>query len=124
MNSSQTVVTRHEAVSAEDYRKIAAVADVPSGKTLCVDIDGHEVLLCHTSEGIYAVDNLCTHAAARLCEGKLKGQRILCPLHGAAFDVRDGSVLTRPASVPLRHYSVRVTGQDISVLWQSSGEGD
>ena len=109
-------------MSAEHYRRVAAVEYVPSGKTLCVDIDGHEVLLCHTSEGFFAVDNLCTHAAARLCEGKLKGQRILCPMHGAAFDVRDGSPLTRPASVPLRHYSVRVTGHDISVLWEPPGD--
>jgi 3-phenylpropionate/trans-cinnamate dioxygenase ferredoxin subunit len=110
-------------MSTPQYRRVAAVEDVPAGKTLCVEIDGHEVLLCHTSEGLFAVDNLCTHAAARLCEGKLKGQRILCPLHGAAFDVRDGSALTRPASVALTRYSVSITGQDINVLWKSSGEG-
>ena len=88
-------------MSEDNYRVIAGEADIPRGKTLCVEVDGRELLLCHTAEGIFAVDNLCTHAEARLCEGKLKGNRILCPLHGAAFDVRDGSALTRPASVPL-----------------------
>jgi 3-phenylpropionate/trans-cinnamate dioxygenase ferredoxin subunit len=98
------------------YRHVASAEDVAKGKTLCVEVDGKEILLCHTAEGYFAVDNLCTHAAARLCEGKLKGHRILCPLHGAAFDVRDGSVLTRPASVPLATYPVRVDEQGIALL--------
>ena len=94
---------------------IARTTDIPPGKTLCVQVDGCEVLLCHTREGLYAVDNLCSHAEARLSEGKLKGHRILCPLHGAAFDVRDGSALSQPASVPLRTWKVAVDGDDIRV---------
>lgn len=100
-------------MSDRDSRVIARTSDIPVGKTLCVEVDGCEVLLCHTREGLYAVDNLCTHAEARLCEGKLKGHRILCPLHGAAFDVRDGAALSKPASVPLRTWSVAVEGDDI-----------
>ena len=88
--------------------QVASLAEVPAGKTLCVEVSGREVLLCHTAEGVFAVDNLCTHAEARLCEGRLKGNRILCPLHGAGFDVRDGSALSKPASVPLSTYQVSV----------------
>jgi len=105
-----------ESVAGQEWRKVAEVRDIANGKTLCVEVDGREILLCHTSDGIFAVDNLCTHAAARLCEGKLKGHRILCPLHGAAFDVRDGSALTRPASVALGTYAVRVDEEGISLL--------
>jgi nitrite reductase/ring-hydroxylating ferredoxin subunit len=97
------------------YRQVASRDDIPQGKTLCVELDGREVLLCHTSEGLYAVDNLCSHADARLCEGKLKGQRILCPMHGAAFDVRDGSALSRPASVALQTYLVKIDGEMITL---------
>ena len=100
----------------KQYHRVAAPEDVAKGKTLCVDVAGKEILLCHTAEGYFAVDNLCTHAAARLCEGKLKGHRILCPLHGAAFDVRDGSALTRPASVALASYPVRVDDEGVALL--------
>ncbi len=96
-----------------EFKPVASLADIPKGKTLCVEQNGREVLLCHTAEGVFAVDNLCTHAAARMSEGKLKGCKILCPLHGAAFDVRDGSVLTRPARVPLGSYVVRVEGDTV-----------
>ena len=100
-------------MSDDQYINVAQLADLPQGKTLCVEHDGREILLCHTAEGVFAVDNLCTHADARLCEGKLKGQRILCPLHGAAFVVRDGSALSRPAVRPLASHTVRVEAGDI-----------
>ena len=109
-------------MDASQYYKVAEVDALPRGKTLRVEIGGHEILLCHTAEGIFAVDNLCTHAAERLCGGKLKGHRILCPLHGAAFDVRDGSALTRPASVALETYAVRVDEEGIAVQWCEPGE--
>ena len=99
------------------YWRVAGSEDVPQGKTLCVEVEGREVLVCHTAEGYFAVENQCTHAQARLCEGKLKGHRILCPLHGAAFDIRDGTALTRPASAPLKTYVARVIGDAIEVLF-------
>jgi len=98
-----------------EFLQVASLSDLPQGQTLCVEIDGREVLLCHTAEGVYAVDNLCSHADARLCDGKLKGQKILCPLHGAAFDVRDGNALTRPAITPIASHSVTVDDDAILV---------
>ncbi len=98
---------------AGEFRQVAVIADIPQGKTLRVEVGEREVLLCHTAEGLFAVDNLCTHAEERLCGGRLKGHRIFCPLHGASFDVRDGSVLSRPASVPLPTYAVRLEGDAI-----------
>lgn len=95
--------------------QVADINDLPRGATLCVDIEGREILLCHTAEGVFAVDNLCSHAAARLCEGKLKGNRILCPLHAAAFDVRDGAALSRPAVRPIASHLVDVDGDTIRV---------
>lgn len=109
-------------MTGQEWRWVAVPQDIAKGKTLCVAIDGREILLCHTADGYFAVDNLCTHAAARLCEGKLKGHRILCPLHGAAFDVRDGSALTRPASVALATYPVQVDEAGISLLLTLAGE--
>ena len=49
----------------------------------------------------------------------MKGHRILCPVHGAAFDVRDGSALTRPAVRPLACHEVRLAGGSIQLLVES-----
>ena len=102
-------------MTADNYEFAARVQDIPRGKTQCVEFLGKEILICNTAEGFYAVDNNCSHADARLSEGKLKGHRVLCPLHGAAFDVRDGTALSRPAILPLCSYPLRVVGDDILI---------
>src|SRR5512137_2803035 len=116
MSSCLAPQQRSKWVAGQEWCRVAGALDIVRGKTLCVEVNGREILLCHTADGIFAVDNLCTHAAARLCEGKLKGHRILCPLHGAAFDVRDGSALTRPATTALATYPVRLDDEGISLL--------
>ncbi len=78
-------------------------------------VNDQEVLICHTVEGFYAVNNLCAHAEARLSEEKLKGCKVLCPLHGAAFDVKDGSALSRPASKPIATYPLKTEGNTIKI---------
>lgn len=82
---------------------------------IACEIAGREVAVCHTKEGIFAVDNICTHAFARMTEGRLRGVRLICPLHGASFDVRDGRVLGAPATQPLAAHAVRVEGGVVEV---------
>lgn len=100
-------------MAAGELVPVARIEDIPPGKTLRVELEGREILLCHTGEGIFAVDNMCSHAAARLCEGRLKGVKLFCPMHGAAFDVRDGGALTRPARDPLPTFAVVVEGEEV-----------
>ena len=102
-------------MTSQEFIRVADAEQLQQGKTMRVELQGREVLLCHTAEGVFAVDNLCTHGAGRLCEGKLKGHRILCPVHGATFDVRDGSALTRPAVRALASHAVRIEGADILI---------
>lgn len=102
-------------MALSNFVAVANTNDIALNKMLCVEVSGREVLLCHTAEGFFAVDNICSHAAEKLNNGKLKGHRILCPLHGAAFDVRDGSALSRPATVPLRTYPVRIESDIVHI---------
>ncbi|TDG14875.1 non-heme iron oxygenase ferredoxin subunit [Seongchinamella unica] len=102
-------------MSNDEFVQVASLANLPQGRCAAVAVADREILLCHTADGVFALDNLCTHGAARLCEGKLKGNRVLCPLHGAAFDVRDGSALSRPAVRGLASYRVKVTGDAIAI---------
>lgn len=98
-----------------DFQRLVAAAELPEGSMRCFDVGGTSILLCHTREGYFAVDNICTHAYAQLHEGRLRGCRVICPLHGASFDVRDGRVLGQPASRPLRAYPVRIHDEHIEI---------
>src|SRR5580765_4573646 len=89
--------------------------DVPVGGMRSCVLKGRELVICHTREGVFALDNTCTHAHARLCEGRLRATRLVCPLHGASFDIRDGRVLGPPAELPLPTHALRVVGDAIEV---------
>ena len=97
------------------FHRVAQVSDIPQGKMLCATVDGREILVGHLAEGFFAIDNACSHADARLSEGRMRGHRVHCPLHGAAFDIRDGSALTRPAVRPVASHAVQISGEDVLV---------
>jgi len=98
-----------------EFHRVIAAAELPEGRMRPVDIGERHILLCHTKDGWYALDDVCTHAFARMHEGRLRGHRLLCPLHGASFDCRTGSVLAAPATEALKTYPVRHTGDGIEI---------
>src|SRR5882762_10412915 len=96
------------------------LAEVPPGSMRTCVLGGREIVICHTREGVFALDNICTHAHARMCEGRLRATRLVCPLHGASFDIRDGRVLGPPAVFPLGTHGVRVVDGVIEVSLRSA----
>jgi len=92
-----------------EWVDVAAVEDFPSGSFRLVTANGIAILVFNLNGRYYAVDNVCTHEYAQLCEGKLEGDHIICPLHGAHFSVMTGEALTAPAYENLRTFPVRVT---------------
>ena len=94
---------------------VMTLAEIPQGSMQARVLEGREIVICHTREGVFALDNVCTHAHARMCEGRLRATRLVCPLHGASFDIRDGRVLGPPATVALPTHHVRVVDGTIEV---------
>ena len=99
---------------------VMTLAEIPQGRMQTRVLEGREIVICHTREGVFALDNICTHAHARMCEGRLRATRLVCPLHGASFDIRDGRVLGPPATVPLPTFPVRIVDGKIEVAVSSS----
>jgi nitrite reductase/ring-hydroxylating ferredoxin subunit len=97
------------------FAQVLPAADLAPGAMRCVEVAGRHVLLCGTPEGVTAVAGICSHAYARLDEGRLRRHRIICPMHGAGFDARTGAVLSGPASEPLQSFACRVSGGFIEV---------
>jgi nitrite reductase/ring-hydroxylating ferredoxin subunit len=97
------------------FAPVLELTELPLGAMRACTVAGRELLICHTRAGLFALDNICTHAEARLCEGRLRATRLVCPLHGAVFDVRDGRVLAPPAECPLPTHALRVRDGVIEV---------
>ncbi|MFN2460147.1 MAG: non-heme iron oxygenase ferredoxin subunit [Candidatus Velthaea sp.] len=96
-------------------KPVARISDVPLGGTHRVTLDGADVLLCNVDGVIHAIDDVCTHDGGALDQGELEGCRIMCPRHGAYFDVTTGAALTLPAILPVKVHAVHVQGDAIYV---------
>ena len=93
----------------------AKASEIPAGAFKPVVVKDKRLLICHTAEGFFAVDDTCTHDDGPLADGWLEGDAIECPRHGARFDVRTGKVLCLPAAVGIRSYPVTVEGDEIKI---------
>ncbi len=102
-----------------DFRDLGDIAEIPDGSSKSFRISGHDILICHIKDEFFAVENKCSHAMAKLEGGRLRAYRLICPLHGACFDVRDGSVKGPPATTPIRVYPLRVIGGRIRVYLEA-----
>lgn len=95
--------------------KVANVSEIAPGTTRRVVVDSMELLLCNVGGKIYAIEDVCTHDGGPLDQGELEGECVVCPRHGATFDVRTGDALTLPAVLPLMTFDVTVEGDEIFV---------
>jgi 3-phenylpropionate/trans-cinnamate dioxygenase ferredoxin subunit len=93
--------------------RVAKVSEITPGTTRRVVIDSCEVLLCNVGGAFYAIEDVCTHDGGPLDQGTLEGECVVCPRHGATFDVRTGDALTLPAVIPLMTFPVTVHDDDI-----------
>ena len=99
-----------------DYIVVASIDDIPLGRCKAVDVRGRSVVVAHLEDGFHAVENRCSHAASGLDTSRvLKGGQILCPLHGARFDLRTGAAKTAPAFRPIATYPCRVADGALEV---------
>ena len=94
-------------------RSLARVSDIAPGTTYRAQSGGDAILLCNVGGTLYAIEDECTHDGGELDQGELDGCRIMCPRHGAFFDVTTGAALTLPAIVPVRTFELRIDGDDV-----------
>lgn len=95
-----------------------AVSEVPADDVVAIDVQGRDIAIYGVGDQVFATDNLCTHGAARLCDGFLDGHEIECPLHQGKFDVRNGRPTCAPATEAVRSYPVRIENGRVYLAFQ------
>jgi naphthalene 1,2-dioxygenase system ferredoxin subunit len=99
----------------EGWVKAAARTDLAEGDVLGLVVAGHELALYDLDGTLYATDDVCTHAYARLSDGYLDGDEIECPLHAGRFDVKTGAATAPPCIDPVKTYPIRLVGDEIQI---------
>ena len=93
----------------EDFVKAAEIGDLSPGEKKLIRIEDEYFTLVNSDGTYYALDY------ALMSYGQLYGDELMCPLHGAMFDVKTGDALSAPATRPLTVYPVRIEGNDILI---------
>ena len=91
-----------------DFIEIAPASELPNGERLFVDVGDRPIVIFNIAGQLVAIGDTCTHDDGPLGDGMIEGFNIVCPRHGAEFDVRTGKVMQMPAVVDIPAYPVRV----------------
>ncbi len=87
---------------------VCKVSDLPEAGRMVVEVGDRLIALFHVSGTFWAIDDLCTHDGGPLAEGELVDHTIICPRHGARFDIRTGRALSMPATRATAAHEVQV----------------
>ena len=104
------------------FVEIAKTTYIPNGQMKLIPVEEKEILVINHDGNHFAIDSRCTHMGGELVKGKLEGDIVTCPRHGAQFDVTTGNCINGPKIGPLRlktkdiaKYEVKTEGDSIKV---------
>jgi 3-phenylpropionate/trans-cinnamate dioxygenase ferredoxin subunit len=101
--------------SKAEFVEIAPVSELPAGERLFVEVGDKPIVIFNIAGQFFAIGDVCTHDGGPLGDGDLEGNHVVCPRHGAEFDVRTGKAMSMPAVVDIPAYPVQVRDGNIFV---------
>ena len=97
------------------FERVCALSEVPSDEALGVTVGPLDLAIARHDDEVFALQNLCSHAAVALSEGEVSDCTVECWLHGSRFDLRTGKPIGPPATDPVATFPVEVRGDDVYV---------
>lgn len=99
---------------SDDFVDVGFVHQVPARGPFFATAGGREVMIARNGGQLVAFAANCTHNFARLREGTVENEIVICPLHGARFDCTTGvSLSSLCRSLP--RLEVRIVGRRVQV---------
>ncbi len=95
-------------LSNYEFVQVIEAAEIPPGERVTFEVDGLPIAVFNVGGDYYAVGDVCTHDNGPLADGELIDHQLVCPRHGARFDIRSGKALTLPAFIDTPWYPVRI----------------
>lgn len=92
-----------------DWKEAGTTAEFEAMDRKLLDFGGEkQIALFKIDDGFFAIGAWCSHQKTSMVHGDLDGYELMCPHHGARFDVRSGKNLCLPAVRPVPSYPVKV----------------
>ncbi len=103
---------------------VGAADSVVEGEAKTFRVEATRVAVARANGQLYAVQDLCSHDDGPLGDGTLEEYAIVCPRHGAKFDIRTGAVLAMPAAAPIETFPVMEKDGRIQVAVRDLGDDE
>lgn len=97
------------------YFPIVDASEFSNGEQLYVEIEDIELVVFNIAGEVFAIGDVCSHDGGPLGDGEIEDYEVICPRHGARFDVRTGKATALPAVVDIPAYPVRIQQGQIEV---------
>jgi len=97
------------------FQRALALAEVPEDEAVGVTVGAQELAIARHGDEVFAVEDVCSHAAVALSEGEVDDCTVECWLHGSRFDLRTGKPTGLPATEPVATFPAEIRGDDIYV---------
>ena len=94
---------------------VARADELGPGQGKLVEVNQKRIALFNVGGRYYALDDTCPHRGGPLSEGELEGTSVVCPWHGAIFELATGDVTRPPAAAGVATYEVRLDGEEITI---------
>lgn len=91
--------------------KIGKIDDLP--RRSCFKHKNKAYAVFKLDEGVFVLDDICSHEYSRLSEGEIWDSEVYCPKHGSRFDIKSGAVVNLPATRPVKSYEVKIQGGEV-----------
>ncbi len=99
-----------------EFVRAAKLSDIPDSGMLSLEIEDRFVVIVKFGEDIFCLDDVCTHDGGPLGDGELDAEGcLICPRHGARFDIHTGNAVTMPATEATVTHEVKVEGDEVLV---------
>lgn len=97
------------------FYTLGPAEDLPAGERIFIEVDDTPVVVLNISGKYYAIGDVCTHDGGPLGDGQVDGYQIICPRHGARFDIRSGKAVALPAVIDTPWYPIRVIDGQLEI---------
>jgi nitrite reductase/ring-hydroxylating ferredoxin subunit/uncharacterized membrane protein len=91
------------------------VDELVDGEPIGATVEGVRIAIVRDRGFIYALAGVCTHVGGPLDRGSVRDGALVCPWHGSAFCLADGTVERGPATTPVPVYETRVRGDLVEI---------
>lgn len=98
-----------------DFLEVAESSEVENNGRMLIEVDHLAIAIFRIAGHLFAIGDICSHDDGPLGDGELEEYEIICPRHGARFDVRTGKVISLPAVVDIPAYPVREVSGRIEI---------